>query len=90
MEYLKVKGYEGLSAVRSEEDLTAEGHLPHPIGMGERDRGLGEAALGEAHRRGRRRRRGVLVAEGARLGHPEQAERQEVVWFAGNKRWPGQ
>jgi hypothetical protein len=34
MEYLKAKGYGGLSAIRSEVDLMAEGRLPHPIGTG--------------------------------------------------------
>jgi hypothetical protein len=47
MEYLKAKGYGGLSVVRSEEDLTVEGRLPHPIRMGrERQRAGRDGARG--------------------------------------------
>jgi hypothetical protein len=43
------KGYGAPWSVRSGHDPTARGHLPQLIGT-ERERVLGEVALGEAHR----------------------------------------
>jgi hypothetical protein len=86
---INAKGYEGVSAIRLESDLTVEGHLPQHDGDERGGEAWERAEPGWFTGGDGKRRRGCRTAAELLLGHPGPAAGRGSVGIAGNTRCSG-